>query len=320
MKEIGGYFELEHFNNNEYYNSLISLNTGRNALLYILKAKKIKKLYVPFFLCDVIKDILLRNNYDFEYYSVNQDFMPLFNKNIANNEFLYVVNYYGQISNKKVFDLKERFTNIILDNTHAFFQKPMPNIDTIYSCRKFFGVPDGAYLSTDTKLKDKFELDISSGRMTHLIGRHEKSATIYYDDFKRADESFKFEDIKYMSKITHNILGAIDYENVRKIRNVNYSYLCNKLSIYNILNLENLDGAFAYPFYIENGIEIRKVLAKNKIFIPTLWPNVIEEMHNYTIEYKYAANILPLPCDQRYTVNDMELIYKEIKNVQVKRT
>lgn len=40
MDEIGGYFQLEQLISNEYYNNLISLNTGRNALLYLLKAKK----------------------------------------------------------------------------------------------------------------------------------------------------------------------------------------------------------------------------------------------------------------------------------------
>lgn len=41
---------------------------------------------------------------------------------------------------------------IILDNTQSFFQKPISGIDTIYSCRKYFGVPDGAYLSTNILL------------------------------------------------------------------------------------------------------------------------------------------------------------------------
>ncbi|HOA81592.1 MAG TPA: hypothetical protein PKK61_11105 [Defluviitaleaceae bacterium] len=40
MKEIGGYLELDEFIDNEYYKDLIRLNTGRNALIYIIKAKK----------------------------------------------------------------------------------------------------------------------------------------------------------------------------------------------------------------------------------------------------------------------------------------
>lgn len=65
----------------------------------------------------------------------------------------------------------------------------------------------------------------------------------------------------------------------------------------NRLDLIIPDGPFAYPLYIENGIEIRKELAKKKLYIPTLWPNVLQEMNENSIEYRYVAKILPLlPC------------------------
>ena len=40
MTEIGGYFELDDLIHKEYYPDLIALNTCRNALLYVIKAKK----------------------------------------------------------------------------------------------------------------------------------------------------------------------------------------------------------------------------------------------------------------------------------------
>lgn len=66
----------------------------------------------------------------------------------------------------------------------------------------------------------------------------------------------------------------------------------------NILDVKWTEGPFAYPYYIENGIEIRKRLAKKKIYIQTLWPNVLKDNREKSIEYMYAANILPLPCGQ----------------------
>ena len=109
-----------------------------------------------------------------------------------------------------------------------------------------------------------------------------------------------------MSKLTKNILGAIDYEMVKRIREENYAYLESKLGKINKLRPIAHEGAFAYPFYAENGFEVRKRLAKKRIYIPTLWPNVLEETSEGSLEYDYAANILPLPCDQRYGVDDME--------------
>jgi len=316
MKEIAGYFGLEQLISNEYYKDLIPLNTGRNALLYLLKAKNIKKVYIPYYLCNSISDMLKKNRYDFEYYKISPKFMPVFNKRLEKNEHLFVVNYYGQLTKEKILSLKRRYKNIILDNTHAFFQKPLKGIDTIYSCRKFFGVPDGAYLSTDVTLNEDLEVDISKDRMEHILGRYEGTASDYYSKFKENDSFLKTEPLKYMSKLTHNILGAIDYERIRRARNENFTYLQAKLGIYNKIKIKTPDGAFAYPFFIEEGIPIRKGLIKKKIYVPILWPNVLTDTSEGSIENYYAANILPLPCDQRYTIKDMYVIISCINNIQ----
>jgi hypothetical protein len=312
MKEIGGYFGLDQLVNNEYYKNLLSLNTGRNALLYLFKMKNIQKLYIPYYLCNSVSYMLEKHEFDFEYYHIDADFNPIFNKKLCEGEYLYIVNYYGQLTNDKVIYLNQNYGNIILDNTHAFFQKPIDGIDTIYSCRKFFGVPDGAYLSTNSVLDEVIEIDISKDRMTHILGRFEGTASDYYSNFQENDASFKFEPLKYMSKLTKNILGAIDYKKVKEIRDENYAYLESKLKKINKLRLITPEGAFAYPFYLENGVEIRKNLAANKIYIPTLWPNVLEDTFKGSLEYDYAANILPLPCDQRYGISDMEYVVKEL--------
>lgn len=315
MKEIGGYFQLDQFIDKPYHKNMIELNTGRNALIYLIKAKKIKKLYLPYFLCNSVSNKLDKYLIEYEYYRITKDFLPEFNKELKGNEFLYIVNYYGQIANNKLSVLKEKYKNIIVDNTQAFFQSPIIGIDTIYSCRKFFGVPDGAYLSTDTILDEELEIDSSSDRMSHILGRFEGKASDYYEDFRNNDNSFSELPLRVMSKLTRNILGAINYERIKKIRESNFSYLHERLKANNILNIREPEGAFTYPYYVKNGIDIRKKLIDKRIYIPTLWPNVLQNNSADTIEYDYAANILPLPCDQRYTQKDMDLIVKELKNV-----
>jgi hypothetical protein len=314
MKEIGGYFGLDQLVNNEYHKDLLALNTGRNALLYLLKAKNIQKLYIPYYLCNSVSNMLKKHEFVFEYYHIDADFNPIFNKKLCEDEYLYIVNYYGQLTNDKVICLKQKYGKIILDNTHAFFQKPIDGIDTIYSCRKFFGVPDGAYLSTDSVLDEEIEIDTSKDRMIHILGRFEGTASDYYSSFRENDASFKFEPLKCMSKLTKNILGAIDYKKVKEIRDDNYAYLESKLKKINKLRLITPEGAFAYPFYLVNGVEIRKKLAAKKIYIPMLWPNVLEDTPESSLEYDYATNILPLPCDQRYSLKDMVSIINNLIN------
>lgn len=317
MKEIGGYFEFEQLVHHEYYPDLIPLNTASNALLYILKARKIQKLYIPYFLCNSVSDLCDREGYSYEFYPIDPHFHPIFEQKLAQNEYLYVVNYYGQIDNCQIGSLKERYTRIIVDNVQAFFQPPLPGIDTIYSCRKYFGVPDGAYLSTSEVLNVALSQDVSMNRMGHLLGRFEGNwASDYYENFKLAEDSLSDLELRSMSKLTHNMLGAIDYAYVKQKREQNYTFLDAHLRNYNLLTLTNASGPYAYPFYCKNGMEVKKKLAEKKIYVPTLWPNVLDL--EGTPEKDYAENILPLPCDQRYDFGDMERLVAEVlKLVQI---
>lgn len=310
MKEIGGYFGFEKLPHNEYYSDLIAVNNARNALLYILKARRIQKLYLPFFLCESVSCMCSREGYDHEFYHIGSDFEPLFDKTLSEGEYLYIVNYYGQFSNERIRSLKKQYGNIIVDNVQAFFQRPVTGIDTVYSCRKFFGVPDGGYVSTDVYLNEELEMDKSGDRMKHILGRFEGCASDYYQDFKANDYAFVDLPLRSMSALTHNILGAIDYAQVMAKRESNYAVLHEALGKHNPLNLHDAMGPYAYPFYCKNGMELKKKLAAKKIYVATLWPNVL--LLDGTLEKDYSENILPLPCDQRYDSEDMSRIATEI--------
>ena len=312
MKEIGGYIELDRYWGVEYYPDGIALNCARNALAYLIKARNIKKIYLPFFLCSSLYDVCQRFSVEVEHYHINAELRPILNKKIDDNAWFVLVNYYGQINADDIDEYKKKFCNIILDNTQAFFQKPMVGVDTIYSCRKFFGVTDGAYLFTETKLNDELETDVSYSRMTFLLGRFEKTANEFYEDFVLNNELFKTEPIKKMSRLTHNLLRALNYKNIAEIRQTNFAYLNRKLALVNKLRLTVPYGAFMYPLYVDNGATIRQVLQKEKIYIPTLWPDVLKICNKNDLEYDMAINILPLPVDQRYGIKEMQYLVDKI--------
>ena len=152
-------------------------------------------------------------------------------------------------------------------------------------------------------------------RMRHILGRFEgQSASDYFADFRENDALFDDLPLMYMSKLTHNLLGAIDYGSVISRRNDNWKLLHAALGDKNKLCLHTPIGPYMYPFYCENGVQVRKALAEKKIFIPTLWPNVLD-FDGCELEKDYVRNIIPLPVDQRYDANDMKKIVEELKNV-----
>lgn len=304
---------MEEYSGHEYYPELIALNTGRNALLYLLKTLNITKIYIPFYLCDSIRIVCENNKIDLEQYNINKELLPDFDKQLRNNEYIYIVNYFGVINNLKALELKKEFGNIIFDNAQAFFQEPIFSIPTIYSCRKFFGVPDGAYLATNTIIKENLDIDISKDRMTHILGRYEINANEFYKDFKENDNSFKSVPLKRMSLLTKNLLKMIDYNQVKKTRNRNFMILDKIFRDNNKFGICCGEGPYAYPLYCENGMAIKKRLVNKKIYIPTLWPNVLN-LENCPLEIDYANNILPLPVDQRYDEKDIQYIADAIIN------
>ncbi len=306
-KEIGGYLELEEFSGREYHPDAVPVNNARNGLLYLLRARKIRKLYIPFYLCDSVSSLCEREGCTYDFYPIHEDFTPCFEHRLKQGECLYIVNYFGRLDEAKILELKSTYGCIILDNVQAFFEHPIAGVDTLYSCRKFFGVPDGGYVVTDARLEEDIPVDVSMDRMHHILGRYEgTSASDFYGDFKANDHGFRTLELRMMSRLTHNLLRAVDYEGIKARREENYACLAEGLKMMNSLPDMRPAGPYMYPFRCPNGMEIKRKLADRKIFVPTLWPNVLKCKRN--LEKDYAENILPLPCDQRYGIDDMECI------------
>lgn len=310
MKEIGGYIEFEHYHRIMLHDDGIKLNCGRNALAYLIKAYDIHSIAVPRFMCDSCDGVL--KNTEVCYYSIGLDFKPVLD-DVNEGEWLYLVNFYGQLSEEYILSLKEIY-NLIIDNAQAYFNEPIEGVPTLYTCRKFFGVADGAILYSDKKIEIE-ERDESFERMHFLMGRFERSASEFYSEYVDNNHIFAYEPIKQMSVLTENLLHGIDYEEVCNRRTENFAYLNEKLGAINKLKLTVPNGPFMYPLYLENGAEIRKQLQAKKIFIPTLWPSVFKLCCEGDLEYDMAMNILPIPIDQRYGIEDMEYIITEIKRV-----
>lgn len=309
--EIGGYLEFEKYNRPMLHEDAIKLNCGRNALAYLIEAKGINKIAIPKFMCDSCEGVIGKYNVSVRYYSIDLDFKPEEIK-LQDDEWLYLVNFYGQLSNEYIKSMVKKYKNIIVDQAQAYFQMPVDRVDTLYTCRKFFGVVDGAILYTDKTLKRDIVHGESFERMHFLLGRFERTASEFYSEYTANNEFFADEPIKTMSRLTENLLRGIEYETVKNKRTENFTYLYGKLKSLNRLNLSISEGAFMYPLYIENGAEVRKVLQKEKIYIPILWPEVFNFCGRDELEYDMAKNILPLPVDQRYGKEEMDVIIDSI--------
>ena len=110
-QEIGGYLELEVFHGKEYYPDLVKVNLGRTALCWLLESRKIETLYLPSFLCDSVIDACLRQGIHVNFYSLNEDLTPALSPDLSLHprEYLYLVNYYGQLTDEKILYYKKYY-------------------------------------------------------------------------------------------------------------------------------------------------------------------------------------------------------------------
>ena len=314
MKEIGGYIEFERYSGQMYYADGINLNLGRNALAYLIEARNIKKMLMPEFMCDSCDYVLEKYKVKVRKYNIDYNFQPV-DISLEQDEWLYIVNYYGQLSDDYIGYIKEKYIRIIADYTQAFFQRSIIGIDTIYSCRKYFGVTDGAILITDCRINRELEQDISYDRMIYKLGRFEKNGQEFYEQYKQLELKFNEYPLMKMSKLTRNLLNSIEYDKIKKMRKINFLFLNEKLKSINKLKLTVPNGAFMYPLYIDNGAMVRRMLQKIGIYSPCLWPNVFDNCSDKSLEWKFSKNIVALPIDQRYNLDDMDYMIKELKKI-----
>ena len=315
MQPIGGYFSLEIPKGEEYHKDAIRLNTGRNCLEYILMARGYKKVYIPYYTCEVVLEPFKKLGIPYEFYHIDINFEIRDRFTLKPDEALLYVNYYG-LKQRYVEQLAEKIGEcLIIDNTQAFYAKPIAGIDTFYTCRKFFGVPDGAYLYTNKLMDAEFEQDQSFDYFMFLTKRIDLGAEAGYEDFRNLSKHVVGQPIKIMSKLTQRMMQGIDYARIAEQRRDNYQQLHDALGRSNTISIPLEDDAvpMVYP-YLAPVKGLREKLIANNIFVARYCPNVLDWTSKDDIEYQFACQMQPLPIDQRYREDDMNRIVECINN------
>jgi len=308
-KEYFGFIEFSLKQKTAYHKNSVKLNCARQAINYIIKAKKYKKVFLPFYICKTVYDAL---EVDYEFYYLNEDLTPKIKpSSLKKDSAIIYPNYFGT-NDDKVLKVISNYKNVIIDNTQAFFQK-IKNCDAVYSPRKFFWVTDGAYLNCSKKLELKLDQDVSYQRMMPLFKRIELGSNAAYKDSLVNEDEITNSKMKEMSLLTDKILQSIDYLEIAKIRKNNFAYMHKKLGKINEMKIEISKNMvpMVYPLLI-NKINLREKLLKKKIYIPQWWKEVIKNVDKNSYENYLSNNLLPLPIDHRYNKKDLDFIIRQI--------
>lgn len=310
---IGGYFELELREGPFLHSDSILLGSGRGCIEYVLRAGNVRRVLVPRYTCDVVVEPMDRLGIEWSFYDVDESLEIAQRPAIEEGDLLIANNYFG-LKDAYCAALAEEYgPQLLLDCSQAYYAPPPREAHSFYTPRKFFGVPDGGCLHSPLRLEEAFPEDESAERFDHLIQRIERGAEAGYDAFRRNDASLAGQGIRRMSKLTRRLLASIDYEAAAQKRHRNFAILDSALAERNRFRFAAERNAcpMVYPFRGE-AADLRQRLIAAGIFVAQYWPNVLRWCGPGAAEHRLAAELIPLPIDQRYGPDDMNRILEVI--------
>ena len=320
--EMGGYLPLELHKGNSYFADIaeehvFAVNSGRTAIWCAINSLGVKKVYVPYYYCPSVIEVLRSMAVELFFYHVGPDFLPVNLTAAEPDAAVVLVNYFG-IMRKRFTECAQRFNKVILDQAHDFYAPPIlrEGVMNVYSCRKFFGVSDGAYVIGTGLKKPDLKRDFSYLHAYHLLMSIELGTNGAYKENKRNEEELG-KAFLAMSPLTERILQGVDYAAVAQRRRENYHYLHENLRDIQQLNcLEGDSVPYVYPLLLDR--DIHAALVKERVYVPVLWSQLLEPEWAGTLEQQYASCLIPLPLDQRYGEEQLdEMIQIVRKNADI---
>lgn len=115
---------------------------------------------MPYYLCDVMRHTAITHGAKPVFYHIDDDFLPV--QDFPLDAYVFYPNYFG-ICAKNVEKLAKLYPKLIVDNAHAYFEKPS-GFACFNSAKKFLPVKEGANLW----IKDVCEECLSSEKPDFL--------------------------------------------------------------------------------------------------------------------------------------------------------
>jgi len=341
MNEIGSEFNIS-FGNKIYtddnifrylidYNTLF-LDSGRSCIKFITRQVHSGKVLLPSYICESV--ISAFKGFDIVYYNVDLnldiDLSDIEGKLNHEVKILYIAHYFGSIQKSDTLESLNHFKNkfnfiIIEDTTHSIFSNKSTIGDyNICSLRKWFPISDGGVIYSKFSFHDTSKI-IANNDFSKAYAMIMK--TLYHDSiisnndlirkiFSEAEEQLDNQiDIKKISWLSKYLLRFYNISEITQRRKKNYNYL--KLSLRNlgiipVVDVDNNYCPYVFAFKIENRDRFRDYLKDHRIYCPVHWPIHDTDLVNFKNSLNLTNKLISIPIDQRYSLNDMEYIYKTV--------
>lgn len=318
----------------------------REALYDIAVAygKSEGKVLIPAYTCQTVITPFEEAGWNYSFYPIKKDLridlVGLVDAvALYQPELLLVHPYFGMDLNDEeteVLDkIKVQGVNVVLDLTQCIFSsKFYPFASFIVgSYRKWMPIPDGGYLLnlsdsvkiTQPELENVEFTDREIAAMylrgKYFVNGEQRTKDISIRLSKSADK-LAGQNISpsRMSQVAYHLFTNEDVARIQECRFGNYGFLFNNIQESEKItkvcrNLADVTTAPLYfTLYVEERSALQCLLAQDSIYAPVIWPFESEAvLINEEVRYIYD-HILAIPCDQRYSEDDMLRVVEIINN------
>lgn len=315
---------------------------ARNAIeelvFYLYHMRGIENFLMPQYICETVVDAFTRAGVKVCEYRINQELeidICQIEQKIQKKTCIFIPHYFGiPITDElrdKIADWKSRGIVIIEDITMSLLSKEKNKVGygdyIVGSIRKWLPIPDGGFVCVADGQAYVERKKAGSGAYANLYtivqmmkreyvlgGEKDKTLKSNYRNYYRDAIDVLFSDytIREISKLSYNYILNCKYEDILRQRTLNYDYLYNNLRNQKVSCLTKRAKDYC-PFMMmiisENRDKLLKYLIRHDIYCNIHW-NL--ERATGEVEKFLSHHMLSIPCDQRYTVQDMERIVQVI--------
>lgn len=263
--------------------------------------------------------------FEISYYDIDENLNPIIDfDNFQSIGIFFHMGYFGFNTNNNLKDVIKKLNQskavIVEDITHSFLSQNHHDFESDYyicSLRKWFGIPDGAFIASNVDLNpnefqknsEYVEQRILADKLKKQYINKEIEHQDYLKIYDKAEDLLNKNEIHLMNEESKSILYHTDFDTIKSARRNNYLYLESLLNSKKIcvIPLEKNTVPLSLPLFINNRDVLRKRMIENKVYCPVHWP--IPNVENMPKNGIYVKQI-SIPIDQRYNNSDMQYIYK----------
>lgn len=114
---------------------------------------------------------------------------------------------------------------------------------------------------------------------------------------------------------SHLLVTAFDYPDIEHRRRENYGRLAATLGDFCLFPHLPADACpLGFPVRLKNRDRVRSLLFESQIYAPLHWALDGVVPGHFTASHRLSAEIMTLPCDQRYGKADMDWLAARVRD------